>query len=140
MQELIAKSWIAHHETEPDEASVRAAFLPPNRYRISRRHYPLGTRFGGTMIPGVCVVLRGQSRFFFGELSVLLQAGHFAELPGGPYELVVEGDSDLEMMLAWELPRSDRPSSETETRAVADEIPAATEVRSDTGILRAEAR
>ena len=104
MQELIAKPWTADHGPELDEASVRSAFQPADRYRISRYYYPPGTKFGGTMIKGG-VVLRGECRFTFGKGSVTLRSGHFAELPGGTYELAVNGDSDLEIVLAWDFPR-----------------------------------
>jgi hypothetical protein len=106
MQELTAEFWAADHGTDLDEASVRSAFQPADKYRISRRHYPPETRFGGTMIKGTCVVLRGQCRLSFGQGSVMLRSGQFAGLPGGPYQLAVEGNSDLEIVLAWELPPS----------------------------------
>lgn len=106
---LIAQSWTADHDAELDEASVRAAFQPAERYRISLYRYPTGTRFGGTMIAGMCIVLRGQCTFSF-EQSVRLRAGEFAELPGGSYQLVADGDIDLELVLAWELPPVDQPS------------------------------
>ncbi len=106
MQESIAKSWTARYGADLDEASVRSALQPADKYRISRRHYPPKTRFGGTMIKGTCVVLRGRCRFSFDQSSVMLRSGQFAELPGGPYELVVEGNSDLEIVLAWEVPQS----------------------------------
>jgi mannose-6-phosphate isomerase-like protein (cupin superfamily) len=106
MQESIAKSWTAHHDTDVDEASVRSAFQPADKYRISRRHYPPETSFGGTMLRGTCVVLRGQCRFSFGQSSVTLRSGQFAEFPSGPYQLAVEGGGDLEIVLVWELPQS----------------------------------
>lgn len=106
---LIAKSWAANYNAELDEASVRSAFQPAEKYRISRYRYPAGTIMNGSMIKGTCVVLRGQCSFSF-EQSIRLRAGEFTELPGGPYRLVADGDGDLELVLAWELPQVDQPS------------------------------
>jgi hypothetical protein len=103
MQDLLARSWSADHDAELDEASVRAAFLPPEKYRISRYHYPAGTTTGGSMIRGVCFVLKGECQFTFRE-SVVLRSGQFAELPGGSYELAAQGPGDLELVLVWEIP------------------------------------
>lgn len=104
---LTTQSWTTYHDARLDEASIQSAFQPSEKYRISRRHYPPGTRFGGTMMAGLCIVLKGGCTFYFGE-SIRLQAGQFAELPGGPYELVVDGNSDVDFILAWELPKADQ--------------------------------
>lgn len=107
---VIAQSWTARYDAELDEVSVRSAFQPAEKYRVSRYRYPAGTIMNGSMIRGTCVVLRGQCSFSF-EQSVRLRAGQFAELPGGPYELVADGDTDLELVLAWQLPQIDQPST-----------------------------
>ena len=105
MQELAAEFWAVDHGSDPDEASVRSAFQPAEKYRVSGRQYPPKTSFVGTMIKGTCVVIRGQCRISFTQGSVVLRSGQFAGLPGGPYQLEVEGNSDLEIVLVWELDR-----------------------------------
>ncbi len=106
MQELLASPWTLAEDAELNEAAIRSAFQPADRYRISRFRFPAGTIINGRMINGTCVVLQGQCLDSFDQ-SVRLRSGQFAELPGGPYKLIVEGDGDLEIVLAWEIPQPD---------------------------------
>ena len=52
---MIPQFWTATHNTELDEASVRSAFQPAEKYRISRFRYPAGTVTSGAMIEGTCL-------------------------------------------------------------------------------------
>ncbi len=99
-----AKWWSNDYGVELNETSVRSVFQPAEGYRISRYRYPTGAVVEGGMIVGMCIVFQGHCRFFFDQ-AVCLRSGQYANLPGGAYKLVNEGECVLELMLVWKLPQ-----------------------------------
>lgn len=95
--------WDVDENGPLSEDSVRALYQPPGHYRVSRRRFPSGTQFPGTMRAGRCYVMKGQCRYkFSGVLD--LRAGEVADLPAGDFDFQVLGPEDAEIIMVWELP------------------------------------
>jgi|GEM_PF-4696437 len=103
MIELAKAGWKEKYGENLDVTTLRAAFLPANRYRISEFTYPAGTTINGSMLAGICFTLAGSVYYRYDDSRVRLQAGEWAELPAGSYELEVEGCGEAKLILVWKI-------------------------------------
>ncbi len=103
-KKLKTSRWDDHYNGSMSEYAIRNAFVPQTNYQISKSTYPSGTSFPGAARPGTCFVVQGACRYCFGDDSVDIAAGEFAELPEGEYTFCVIGDEELVMVRVWQIP------------------------------------
>ena len=73
---------------------------------MSPAKYPPGTTTGGWRAAGRLYVVGGSCSFTIAGQTWKLSGGAFADMPGGDYQLTIEGDAPLDVVSVWELPAS----------------------------------
>ncbi len=83
---------------------------------IMRRHQPIGRfrfseckgreteTFAGAMRRGFCYVISGGCSYTFGDQSIEIPEGFFAELPEGKYRFRTDSPSTFHEVMVWPLP------------------------------------
>jgi hypothetical protein len=102
------QEWANIASTTLSEQAVRDLYEGTiDRHRIGAYHYPAGAVFNGSMREAICYVLKGECEYTF-DGAVRLRSGQVANLPEGPYQLKVLGQTELKLVLAWKLPEGFR--------------------------------
>jgi len=94
--------WNEQYGGEITTAAIKKLF-PGSNYRVSTFHYPAGTTFPGSMREGRCYVITGKCTYSHGDSNLELRTGEYANLQKGDYVLTVAPDSDLEIVIVWDL-------------------------------------
>lgn len=96
--------WKCDYGDNLDVARLKELFSPPERFRVSEFKYPAATVTSGAMLPGKCFAFMGSVIFDFGPNSIRVDAGKYAVLPGGSYQLRVDKEEDARIAMVWEIP------------------------------------
>lgn len=102
---LVTQHWDATHLGPLNLEAVRALHRPRNRFRISSNRYTAGAEFTGLGRAGRLYVLAGACAVSVGESACELSAGDFVDLPQGQHTFRTVGDTAVEIVNVWELPK-----------------------------------
>lgn len=97
-------SWKDDYGDGLDFEALRSIFSPPEKFRVSEFEYASGASYGGSMLSGKCFVFRGSVTYHYDGFDVHLVAGEVGELRQGRYTADVGNESDLEIVVVWEIP------------------------------------
>lgn len=86
--------------------AVRARYVPPEKYRITRSIILPGGIWGGSRRRSTVYIVSGSCVFAFDSDEWKLMPGDVAELPEGSYRFWVEGETEGEYIQVFELPEN----------------------------------
>jgi hypothetical protein len=104
MNSISKSSWKDCYGEAIDIATLRTKFSPPEKFRVSEYKYLAGESCGGSMLAGKCFVLQGDVTYHYDDCDLHLLEGEVAELPRGSFTLTAGTESDVELILVWEIP------------------------------------